>query len=45
MTEVRYPNIKLTGTIVFHVPKKTKPSKLLLKSRVFGFLEGVTVYI
>jgi hypothetical protein len=39
------PGNKLTGTIVFDVPKKTKPSMLLLKSGVFGFSEGVTVYI
>jgi hypothetical protein len=39
------PGNKLTGTIVFDVPKKTKPSKVLLKSGVFGFLVGVTVYV
>jgi hypothetical protein len=39
------PGNKLTGTIVFDIPKKTKPSKLLLKSGVWGFSEGVTVYI
>jgi hypothetical protein len=35
----------VTGTIVFDIPKKTKPSELLLKSGVWGFSEGVTVYI
>jgi hypothetical protein len=39
------PGNQLTGTIVFDVPKKTKPAKLLLKSGVWGFSDGVTVYL
>ena len=39
------PGNQLTGRIVFDIPKKTKAVKLLLKSGVWGFSEGVTVYI
>jgi hypothetical protein len=37
------PDNQVTGTLVFDIPKKTKPDKLLLKAGVFGFSEGVTV--
>ena len=39
------PGNQVTGTIVFDIPKNTKPTKLLLKSGVLVLSEGVTVYI
>jgi hypothetical protein len=37
------PGNQVIGTLVFDIPKKTKPAKLLLKAGVFGFSVGVTV--
>jgi hypothetical protein len=37
------PGNQVTGTLVFDIPKKSKPDHMLLKAGVFGFFEGVTV--
>ena len=37
------PGNQVTGTLVFDIPKKSKPAKLLLKAGVLGFSEGVIV--
>ena len=37
------PGNQVTGTLVFDIPKKSKPDHMLLKAGVFGFSDGVTV--
>jgi hypothetical protein len=37
------PGNQVKGTLVFDIPKKSKPDKLLLKAGVLGFSEGVIV--
>jgi hypothetical protein len=39
------PGNQVKGTLVFDIPKKSKPDKLLLKAGVLGFSEGVIVNV
>jgi hypothetical protein len=39
------PGNQVKGTLVFDVPKKSEPDKLLLRAGVFGFSEGVIVNV
>jgi uncharacterized protein DUF4352 len=39
------PGNQVKGTLVFDIPKKSQPDKLLLKAGVLGFSEGVIVKV
>jgi hypothetical protein len=43
LEEINHPGNQVKGTLVFDIPKKSEPAKLLLKAGVLGFSEGVIV--